>query len=177
MYHSTRAHHICSPLSTPTALQSPIGERPTVLSPRLAELLLMSRAEIGRQLCHSNSKHSPTSSVLLFWCSQGGEGNGSFLCESAELPQPAPYHLSLTYCACTRLSGSCAAHFPPLAPLCLCLCEQLHFVSFKSFTLCGAVSFYLWCFSGVARRGEEHLSPAGGALMGGIAGSGWDWGC
>lgn len=35
------------------------------------------------------------------------EGNGSFLCESPELPQPAPYHLSLTYCAQTRLRELC----------------------------------------------------------------------
>lgn len=119
----------------------------------LAELLCTCRAGIGQQLCHSNCKYSPTSSVLLSWCSQGREGNGSLLCESPELPQPAPYHLSLTYCAETRLRGSCAAHASPLAPLCLCLCEQLHFSSFKSFTLCGAVSFYLWCFSGVASGG------------------------
>lgn len=38
------------------------------------------------------------------------EGNGSFLCESPELPQPTPYHLSLTYSAQTRLRESCAAH-------------------------------------------------------------------
>lgn len=48
----------------------------------------------------------------------------------------------------------------PQAPLCLCLCEQLHFFSFLlNLSLCvWLFSLYLWCFSGVARRGTFVLS-------------------
>lgn len=48
----------------------------------LAELLYMSRAGIGLQLCHSNSKYSPTSSVLLSWCSLGGGRGMDLFCVS-----------------------------------------------------------------------------------------------
>lgn len=45
----------------------------------LAELLYVSIAGIGPELCHSNSKYSPTSSVLLSWCSLGrGRGMDLF---------------------------------------------------------------------------------------------------
>lgn len=48
----------------------------------LAGLLYMSRAGIGQPLCHSNSKYSPTSSVLLSWCSLGGGREMDLFCVS-----------------------------------------------------------------------------------------------
>lgn len=48
-------------------------------SQMLAELLRVIRAGIGSELCHSDSKYSLTSSVLLSWCSlRGGRGMDLF---------------------------------------------------------------------------------------------------
>ena len=108
---------------------------------------------------------------------RGGEGNGSFLCDSPELPQPAPYHLSLTYWARTRLSGI-RAHSLLSSGTALPVFMWAADIFCILFNLSFCVGLFLsTCGASVEWRGGEHLSSAGGALMGGSAGSGWDWGC
>lgn len=90
----------------------------------LAGLLCLIRAGIGPQLCHSEINYSLTSSVLFSWCSLRGEGNGSFLCESAAPPQPAPYYLSLTEYT-HRQDWQEAVLALPHPEILMCLCAQL----------------------------------------------------
>ena len=121
----------------------------------LAELLYMSRAGIGPQLCHSNSKYSPTSSVLLSWCSPRRGGEWIFSVWLAGAPSACSLPPVLDLLSSYEAEWK-PCSLPPLLWLrsvCVCVSSWHFLFSFQSLILCGAVSFYLWCFSGVARRG------------------------
>lgn len=145
----------------------------------LAELLYMSRAGIGPQLCRSNSKHSPTSSVLLSWCSprRGGEWIFSVWLAGAPSACSLPpvldllssYEAEWNLCSLPPLlsSGTALSVFMWAADI-FCILFNLSFCVGLFLSTCGA---------SVEWRGGVHSSSAGGALMGGSAGSGWDWGC
>lgn len=87
----------------------------------LEELMYVCSAGIGPQLCHSSSKYSQTSSVLLSWCSLGRGRGMDLFCVSRWSS------LSLLLSTCPwltepRRDQEEAAHLIlPLASFCLCL--------------------------------------------------------
>lgn len=112
----------------------------------LVELLYVSGAGIGPELCHSIIKYSPTSSVLLSWCSLGGGRRMDLFC----VCRRSFLSLLLTTCPWLivhRWDWEEVLLNPPSTFLyCLYLCEQLYFF-FIFHCVCGC--FYLWSFSGV----------------------------
>lgn len=118
------------------------------------ELLYVSREGIGPELCHSSIKYSPTSSVLLSWCSLGGGRRMDLfsVCRRSSLS------LLLTTCPWLTVhirDWEEVLLTPPLAPFCIvclyvnsCVFLNLHCV----WGWC-VFFFYLWCFSGVEEWG------------------------
>lgn len=132
----------------------------------------MFRAGIGWERCHSNSKYSPTSSALLSWCSLGGGRGMNLFCVSRQ----CSLRLLLTTCpwlTVHRRDWEEAALLPPPSVTFLfwfmwAAAVWKHFTVWLLLSTCGASADW-WR--------EERSSSAGGALMGGSADSGWDWGC
>lgn len=149
-----------------------IGERPAVL---YFHYCMWAR----QGLVHCSATHSPTSSVLLSWCSLGGgkEGGGWIYAGVwvAGAPSAGSSPPVLDF-MCTDRRGwreSCSAHWSSAtsgvgvcASACLSLSQCVE-----------SASLLLVCALHLEWRRGERLSSVDGALMGDSADSGWDWGC
>lgn len=135
--------YICLPCSR-------IGER--TAKHTLVELLYVSRAGIGPELCHSSIRYSPTSSVLLSWCSLGGGRRMDLFC----VCRRSSLSLLLTTCpwlTVHRRDWEEVLLTPPLVPFCI-VCVYVSSCIFLIFhCLCGC--FFLLVvlqWSGVERN-------------------------
>lgn len=135
--------------------------------------LCMIQAGIGSQLCHSEIKYSDFLCPLFPGAAlEGGEWIFPVWVAGAS---SASFLLPVLdwVCTQTRLTRSCLSSLF-LCHISSCVCVHSCCL-FKYFTL-GIVFFFL-LLPVVLLWSAEHLSSKSGALMGGSANSGWDWGC